>query len=250
MTTALSSSGRTAVVYEDVETLWAGFEDLVRDLASAERARAVAELGGGADPIIGDWDFVKRRTVFDISATALASADINLQTRLLDLCQPIPDDQSSYDLGRYDLVFSKMLCEHLVDARTFHQNCFKLLRPGGLAVHFFPTLSALPFVVNKLAPEPAARSVAAKFLPDRRDDPNWQKRPAYYRWTTGPTRRARRRFESIGFRVEAWRAGFGHHYYRAHAALDAAERVKSDFLLKHPVPGLTSFATVVLRKPA
>jgi hypothetical protein len=32
--------------------------------------------------------------------------------------------------------------------------------------------------------------------------------------------------------------------------VDAPERAKTDFLLKHPVPSLTSFAVVVLRKPA
>src|ERR1700721_1406514 len=53
----------------------------------------------------------------------------------------------------YDLVFSKMLCEHLPDARTFHANCLRLLRPGARAVHFFPTLYTLPFVANRLIPE-------------------------------------------------------------------------------------------------
>jgi hypothetical protein len=36
-----------------------------------------------------------------------------------------------------------MLCEHLPGPRPFTSNCFNLLRPGGLAVHFFPTLYTL-----------------------------------------------------------------------------------------------------------
>ena len=111
----------------------------------------VAELGAGAKPLVGDadkWGFVNHRVVIDISADELAKAGTDVETRVADLCQPIATGHNSYDL-----VFSNMLCEHLADPRTFHENCFNLLRPGGLSVHFFPTLFAFPFVINKLIPE-------------------------------------------------------------------------------------------------
>jgi 2-polyprenyl-3-methyl-5-hydroxy-6-metoxy-1,4-benzoquinol methylase len=76
-------------------------------------------------------------------------------------------------------VFSKMLCEHLPDARTFHENCLRLLKPGGRAVHFFPTLYTLPFVANRLIPEEFARAVLRRIQPGRIDDPKHEKFPAY-----------------------------------------------------------------------
>ncbi|AMO60417.1 Methyltransferase domain [Mycolicibacterium phlei] len=239
---------RGQVDYTDLDTLWKGYDTFVRELAQREGVERVAELGGGANPIIGDadlWGFAKHRVVIDISATELAKAQGDVETRVADLCQPITEEHNTYDL-----LFSKMLCEHLPDARMFHQNCFNLLRPGGLSVHYFPTLFTFPFVVNKLIPEKAALAIVDKLQPGRLQMGNMDKFPAYYRWTTGPTKRAIRRFESVGFEVEQWHGAFGHHYYHVLKPLDAIEKAKTRFLIKHPVPALTSFAVVVLRKPA
>jgi SAM-dependent methyltransferase len=241
-------TGGRRVEYLDKVELWETYDEFVRLLAQHESARHVAELGGGANPMVGDadrWGFADHRVVIDISADELAKSTGDVDTRVADLCQPIADD-----LNKYDLVFSKMLCEHLPDARTFHQNCFNLLRPGGLAVHFFPTLGTFPFLVNKLIPEKAARSVLNNVQPGRLQLGNMDKFPAYYRWTTGPTKRAIRRFESVGFGVEQYRATFGHLYYHVIPPLNALEQAKSRILLRHPVPALTSFAVVVLRRPA
>jgi SAM-dependent methyltransferase len=235
------------VAYTDLDDLWQSYDDLLVELARREGASSVAELGGGANPMVADaerWGFVQDRVVIDISADELAKADGSVKTRVADLCQPIEDGET------YDVVFSKMLCEHLPNARAFHENCFKILRPGGLSVHFFPTLSTVPFVINRLIPEDLTRSILDKVQPGRLDDPKHQKFPAYYRWCAGPTRRAVKRYESVGFKVEGYNATFGHLYYQRIPVLNAAERAKTSFLLEHPVPYLTSFAVVILRKPA
>ncbi len=236
------------VTYTGLDELWQAYDDLLVDLAKRESVSCVAELGGGANPMVADtdrWGFAQERVVVDISATELEKADGDVKTRVADLCKPIEDGHEAYDL-----VFSKMLCEHLPDARAFHENCFKILRPGGLSVHFFPTLFALPFVINRLVPENLTRSMLRRVQPVRFTDPKLQKFPAYYRWCTGPTERAIKRYESVGFKVEAWNAAFGHLYYEKIPGLNVAERAKTRYLLDHPVPALTSFATVVLRKPA
>jgi SAM-dependent methyltransferase len=217
------------------------------ELAHRNGVSDVAELGGGANPQVGDaekWGFVDHRVVIDISAGELAKAGNDVQTEVADLCQPITAGH-----GGYDLVFSTTLCEHLADPRTFHENCFNLLRPGGLAIHFFPTLYTFPFVINKLIPERLAYAVLRKIHRERLDHGSHDKFPAYYRWTTGPTRRAMKRFESVGFEVEEFRASFGHKYYYQIPPLNAAEFAKARFLLRHPWPALTSYAAVVLRKP-
>jgi SAM-dependent methyltransferase len=236
------------VAYTDLDDLWQSYDALLVDLARRNGVKAVAELGGGANPMVADeeqWGFAQDRVVVDISAEELAKADGGVQTRVADLCLPINDGHNAYDF-----VFSKMLCEHLPNARAFHENCFKLLRPGGLSVHFFPTLYTLPFVINRLIPEDLTRSILDKVQPGRLDDPKHQKFPAYYRWCTGPTRRAAKRFESVGFKVEGYNAAFGHLYYQRIPVLNSVERAKTNFLLQHPVPFLTSFAVVILRKPA
>jgi len=234
------------VVYTDIEDLFQSYDDLLVRLAHEIDAKDIGELGGGANPIVADserWGFASHRTVIDISATELEKAQTTVETRVADLCQPIHDN-----LNAYDFVFSQMLCEHLPKPQVFHQNCFNLLRPGGLAVHFFPTLYTLPYVINKLIPEETARSILKKAQPGRLDDPRREKFPAYYRWTTGPTVKAKRRFESIGFEIAGWEACFGHRYYEVIPPLHAVETAKSNFLLRHPISALTSFAVVILRK--
>jgi SAM-dependent methyltransferase len=235
------------VSYKDLDELWRSFPGLVRELARSHGVSDVAELGGGANPQVGDadkWGFVNHRVVIDISANELAKAASDVETRVADLCQPIATGH-----GSYDLVFSTLLCEHLADPRMFHQNCFNLLRPGGLSVHFFPTLFAFPFVINKLIPERLAHAVLSKIHRERIEHGKHDKFPAYYRWTAGPTRRAIKRFESVGFEVKEYYGTFGHRYYHQIPPLHASEFAKSRFLMRHPVPALTSYATVVLRKP-
>ena len=232
--------------YDDFRSINRGLQAKLLDLAAAAGAQAVAELGGGANPYLADpaWDGVPTRAVYDISADELAkSGAATLDLRQADLCQPL-------DVGdAFDLVFSRMLCEHLQDPATFHRNCWAMLRPGGLAVHHFPTLSTLPFLVNRLLPERAARAVLARVRPGRIGSVHHEKFPATYRWCHGPTSRPLQRFSSIGFEVVEWVGGFGHAYYERVPPLDAIERRKTEYLLRHPVPWLTSFAVVVLRKP-
>ena len=235
------------VSYTSAADLRSGYDSLVLDLARRAGVTAVAELGGGADPILADaesWGFVQERVVFDISAEELAKAADSVEKRVADLCKPISEGHESYDL-----VFSKMLCEHLPDAHTFHSNCYKLLRPGGLAVHMFPTLYAVPFVINRLVPENVSRALVRWIQPERLKNPKTEKFPAFYDWCAGPTKHALQRYRSIGFEVAQCNAAFGHNYYRPIPFLDAAERAKSRLLLRHPIPILTSFAVTVLRKP-
>jgi SAM-dependent methyltransferase len=240
---------RTAgqVSYEDVTELWQSYPGLVLEFARRHGVTDVAELGGGANPQVGDadkWNFVNHRVVIDISPTELAKAGSDVDTRVADLCQPITEGHKSYDL-----VFSTTLCEHLADPRLFHENCFNLLRPGGLSIHFYPTLFTIPFAINKLLPERLSHGMLKKIHPGRLEHGHHDKFPAYYRWTTGPTRRAVERFESVGFEVVEFRGTFGHHYYYRIPPLHKLELAKSKFLLRHPAPGLTSYAIVVLRKP-
>lgn len=236
------------VVYRTSHELHHAYASMLVGLARANDVQAVAELGGGARPLLADqeaWGFAPTRMVFDISTEELDKADPSLHKHQADLCQPLPADRDE----QYDLVFSKMLCEHLPDPETFHTNCFRILKPGGLSVHYFPTLYATPFIVNHLLPETLARKVVSVVQPKRLDNPLNDKFPAYYRWCHGPTERSRRRFEDLGFDIERWFAGFGHSYYDRVPPLAALERKKSALLVANPRPSLTAFAVLVLRKP-
>lgn len=233
--------------YCDAEDLWDGFDSLLRTIAESYPSCDVAELGGGAKPLLAQdvWPPLGQRVVLDISPMELAKFGGSIASRVVDLCDTELDIRDEFDL-----VFSRTLCEHLPDPMTFHANCYRMLRPGGRAVHFFPTLYASPFVINRIIPERAAAGVLSILQRGKRGPEGLSaKFPAYYRWCKGPVDRQFNRFERIGFEVEEWRAGFGHSYYRRFPLLDDFEQKKTSLLIRHPVAWLTSFAVVVLRKP-
>ena len=76
-----------------------------------------------------------------------------------------------------------------------------------------------------------------------------QEVPPYYSWCRGPSDRQLRRLESVGFAVLRYTGYYGHGFYERFAPLAAAQRAFNSLMLAHPLPAMTSFALVVLRRP-
>ena len=146
--------------------------------------------------------------------------------------------------GPFDAVFSRWTAEHVRDGERFHRHVFELLRPGGTAVHMFPTLYALPFLVNRMLPPALSSGVLFRACPAR----HAKFRP-YYSWCRGPSRAQLARLRSVGFSIERYTGYFGHAFYRRIKPLSAAESAFVGVMVDHPLPALTSFALVVLRRP-
>ncbi|HEX2576661.1 MAG TPA: class I SAM-dependent methyltransferase [Aquihabitans sp.] len=236
------------VTYVSSAVLWDAFDDRVADVVERTGATDVGELGGGANPTTSLLDRFPGRlalTVLDVSAEELAKAPDHVTKHQVDLCSAEPPVHEAFDV-----VFSRMLCEHVGDPEAFHRNCFEALRPGGHAVHFFPTATALPFVLNRVIPERVGERVLEAVHPDRHQDGNHGKFPARYRWCWGPTDQQLARYSSVGFEPVSYEVGLGHHYYDRVPGVRALERRKTALALRHPSPWLAAYALVVLRKPA
>lgn len=149
--------------------------------------------------------------------------------------------------GGYDFAFSRMLAEHVSSGARFHRNVRSLLRDGGVAFHFFPTLFAPPFVANYLLPEALAERLLHFLQPGRERSGKLGKFPARYSWCRGPLRAQIRRFERLGYEVEQYFGFYGHGaYYQKIPVWRDVHAWLSGVLSRHPVPALTSFAQVVL----
>jgi SAM-dependent methyltransferase len=161
---------------------WAfeNYKNVVETLVRARGARTVLELGGGGSPLFGAEEIARlgvRYTVNDISEARLSEAPESVCKACFDVGgDRIPSE-------RFDFVFSKMLMEHVRNGARAHRNVFELLEPGGLAVHFFPTLYAPPFVLNKLLPLDLSRKVLGMLVPYRVRERTVF--PAYYSWCYG-----------------------------------------------------------------
>lgn len=251
MNTATATLQGARIHYTTSDGVWERYCGFVQDAIVRSGARRVLELGGGANPTL-PLEFIERHgleyTVLDISPVELAKAPVAYRKVCCDIGSEHPDFDG-HD-GGYDLIFSKMLAEHVRNGEQMHRNVLRLLSPGGRAVHYFPTLYAPPFIVNRIIPETLADRLLQWLEPGREKEGNKGKFPAYYSWCRGPTQRQLRRLRDLGYDIEEYIGFFGHNvYYRKIPVVRSLHRRLCKWLVNHPLPGLTSSVYVVLAKP-
>ena len=228
---------------------WGGAAGYIESVIDREGSRSILEVGSGRSPTLDVREVLARGieyTVNDIDASELAMVDAAYSTLCFNMSASMPLEVCH---RRFDLIFSRMVNEHIGDPAAYYSNMFELLRPGGLSVHFFATLFTIPTFVNRLVPEPVAARLRNFAFARSTPDYNYEKFPARYRWCRGPSALMLRRLRTIGFEVEDYVGYFGHAYYRRISALDKLEQAKVHMLMRHPVSALTSCALVSLRKP-
>jgi SAM-dependent methyltransferase len=185
-----------------------GYEETLRSIVSQYPHADLLELGGGRWPAFRLSQFpdtLSSYTVNDVSEEELAL----LPEGYDKACFDVTGDASAFQ-GRYDVVFSRFLAEHVRDGRAMHRNVYQVLKPGGVAFHLIPTLYALPFVVNRLVPERLGQKLLSTFTPSRDISPKF---PAYYSYCHGDTPAMRRMFNDIGYSHVEIRNFYGHVYY-------------------------------------
>lgn len=238
----------TRIFYGISSDAWENVVPLVQKLILERGCRRVVEIGGGANPTF-DLAFIEHHgieyTLLDISQAELDKAPDGYRKVRADICAP----QLPLDTAGYDFAFSRMLAEHVPNGERFHRNVHSLLKDGGAAFHFFPTLFAPPFIVNKLMPERLAESLLHLLQPGRDRHGKVGKFPAHYQWCRGPLKSQIRRFEKAGFEVAEYAGFYGHEpYYRKMPPIHRAHLRLSQYLSRHPIPAATSFAHVLLIK--
>lgn len=234
--------------------VWQDFRD--RLLAQLRNGDRVADLGGGAHPFLDRTEIERlklRYTVIDISGDELAKAPASNDRVIYDVTSEGSSGVSfetglAVDLAsQFDVAFSVMMAEHIANPEQFHSNVLALLKPGGAALHVFPTLPTLPFIINKLLPEPVTASINRVVSPAKRQER--AKFPAYYRWCRGPMTSSIERFERLGWEVVEYRGFYGHPYYDRLPIVRSLHKWKTVLLERYPVASLTNYALVHLRKP-
>jgi SAM-dependent methyltransferase len=223
------------------------FMHLLRDRAAAMSGARVCELGGGAQPGL-DLAFMNEHDldclVVDISQTELDKAPSGYEKLVADVSSP-SFQTGSYD-GSYDLVFSRTVAEHVSDPAAFHRNARRLLRPEGIAMHFFPTLWWPPFVLNRMLPEDLSERLLLHFAPYREKSGTGGKFPAFYRWCRGPVPSQLARLASAGFTAERCTAYFGEPTH-APGPLGPIEQGWTRLMMRHPNYLFTTYSSYTLR---
>lgn len=235
------------ISYGNSEDAWRDVKSTIESAILNGGAKRILEVGAGANPLFSE-EFLKKHgltyTAMDISATELAKAPGCHEKIVADICAP----QIHVD-GQFDFIFSRMLAEHVKDGCAFHRGVYQMLAPGGRAFHFFPTMWAPPFVLNRLLPERVAELILHFVQFGREREGRLGKFPAYYSWCRGPLPSQLNRLRSIGYSIESYVGFFGHRgYYARFPSFLKFHDLISHWLIAHPQPWLTSFAYLTLAK--
>lgn len=224
----------------------ANYKASVARLIASKSRPDIIEIGAGRSPLFSETDLpenVGSYTIGDISSKELDFAPGSWNRSCFDIC----GDVSSMP-ARFDLAFTRMLAEHVPDGHKFHSNVFSLLKPGGAAFHFMPTLYSPPFVINKLLPESISRGILRAFFVNRNED-EIPKFPARYSMCYGRSPRLIRQYKSIGYTEVDIEAFYGHNYFSKIPIVRELDAGLTRLAYKRGLTQLGAYAYVTLVKP-
>ena len=225
---------------------WRTYKDEVIKLILSKDRPDIIEIGAGRSPLFTAVELpenVSCYTINDLSQRELDLAPGEWRTACFDICGDVERLRS-----RYDVVFTRMLAEHVPDGYRFHSNVFSLLKPGGIAFHFMPTLYSPPFVINKILPERLSGWIVRAFFENRTED-GIPKFPAHYSMCYGKSARQIERYRSIGYADADIRTFYGHGYFLKIPVLRELDRALTNFAYHRGLTWLGSYAYVKLVKP-
>ena len=220
-----------------------GYDATLKQLIAAYPHADILELGGGRWPSFRMDELpagIASYTVNDVNADELAL----LPPGYRKACFDVAGDASAFE-GRYDVVFSRFLAEHVRDGEALHRNVHLVLKPGGVAFHLIPTLYALPFAINRMLPERLGLKLLQWFSPRRAISPKF---PAYYSACRGDTAAMRKLLEKAGYSRVEIRSFYGHFYYEKIPGLKQVEEKFAAIAARKGWTWCSSYAYLILHK--
>ena len=233
---------------------WDHYRPTVLALAQACRqsgrngagATRVLEIGGGRGPLLTPAEAAAagiELTVNDIDARELSLAPEHFSKAQFDVAG---DVDPSWE-GRFDLIISRMVFEHVRDAPRAWANMHRLLAQGGVALAFHPTLYAPPFVVNWLLPEGLTARVLRFFFPNRHDE-GYPKFRARYEMCFADPAKVEPILARCGFSQVLIAPFWRHGYFRDIPLLGEADAALQHLAEKRDWRALATYAYTMARR--
>jgi SAM-dependent methyltransferase len=216
--------------------------EVVREKKAKNPNFKILEVGGGRNPRFFNEDIISFNNYFvnDIDPNELALLDERFNSSNFDIAGDIIPKEME---NQFDVIISVYVAEHVKDGYKMHQNVYKLLNDTGTAVHLFPKLYALPFVVNYLLPERASHFVLN--LLAKRDLPKF---PALYSYCRGNETKMRSLFEKINYQTIDLQFYYGTSYFKNLPFLYRIDNWINKWLMKKHYSTLSSYLVTKLSK--
>jgi SAM-dependent methyltransferase len=228
---------------------WENYQSTIVALSQRFGLREACEIGGGRDPLFLPQAADRlgfNLTVNDIDAGELNLCPPGLRTARFD----IAGDMSEPDArpGSFDLMFSRMVFEHVADVEAAWTNMHRLLKPGGVGLAFFPTLWAPVFAVNHLIPESWSQRIVNALYPRRRAGQNDPKFPALYSHCFGSATHQKTMLGRAGFSDVHVQPFWGHGYFERMPVIREMDHAFNWATAKLDIRLVTTYAFVLARK--
>jgi hypothetical protein len=140
-----------------------------------------------------------------------------------------------------------MVFEHVTDVVQAWRNLHTLLAPGGVAIAFYPTLYAAPFVANLMVPEALSSRIVNLLYKNRTADED-PKFPAHYQWCYGEASIVEPMLREVGFRDVAVLPFYRHFYFDKLPVIREIDHWVSRMAQRHNFARLSAYAYAVVRK--
>ena len=228
---------------------WENYRETIVKLSRDYSLTRHFEVGGGRDTLFTPDEaraLGLSVTVNDISASELALAPADFAKVCCDVA--VPDTMRTVAAGAYDLVYSRMVMEHIRDARQLWANQYAMLAPGGVALAFIPTLYAPAFALNRLVPERLSSAIVSRLFPDRHQEGDNPKFPAFYDHCFGDEAKLAPMLSEIGFREHLVLPFYGYSYFWKIPGLKQIDAAFTRLSRARDWRSVTSFAYILAVK--
>ncbi len=230
---------------------WDHYEATIVTLARRYGLAALCEIGGGRDPGFLPGNPALNGlslTVNDIDQLELDFAPNGLKKARFDIAGDLSEPDAKP--GSFDLMFSRMVFEHVDGVERAWANIHTLLRPGGIALAFFPTLYAPVFTLNHMIPESLSRRIVHALFPNRRDGGDDPKFPALYDWCISNERKVLPMLRRAGFAEAHIQPFWGHGYLERMPGIRQVDHAFNLMAARLDIRLFSTYVFVVVRKAA
>jgi SAM-dependent methyltransferase len=228
---------------------WENYKPTVIELSRVRGLRRHLEIGAGRDPLFQPDEAAKLGldiTLNDISAHELSLAPSGYGKMQCDIASPEAPD--ILGRGKYDLVYCRMVMEHVPDVQAMWRNINAILAPGGVALAFFPTLYAVPYVLNGLMPERLSRFLLETIFPERKPDGDDPKFPAHYDYCFSDEAKMMPMLRNAGFSDAVILPFWGYAYFWKFPGIKQIDAAFNQIAARRDWRKVSSFAYVIATK--
>lgn len=228
---------------------WDNYKPTIVEIAREHGLRRHLEIGGGRDPLFLPDEVAAHGfdvTLNDISAHELALAPAGYAKVQCDIASP--DGAAVLGAERYDIAYCRMVMEHVPDVAKMWENIHAVLAPGGVALSFFPTLYAPPYVLNRMIPEKLSRWLLETVFPDRKEDGDNPKFPAYYDYCFSDESKIVPMLKRLGFREVVVLPFWGYSYFWKFPGVKQIDAAFTKLAQRREWRAVSSFAYVIATK--